>query len=252
MSLDFGPVAMWFERQRRELAAAARLRRAEEQQAEANALRLERVKRERRTARQRARERSPSHRMVLRSHLERAVSSAGVPGALSAETRDALERFRGLCKCARCGIVGAKDFFFSRGRCTDCEMVGYERDPEGWFSERLARDAASRSVRVGVQYDIDATWVRTAFATCKRKCALCGDEMGLQRKRQRVPVTEGSLFANFPLNASLDQRVAGAGYTRDNAQLVHVRCNLAKLDMSQADFVAMCSAVAKHHAKQAT
>ena len=249
MSLDFGPVAMWFERQRRELAAAARVQRAEEQKAEADALRRERVRRERRAARQRARERPPSHRMVLRSHLERAVSSAGVPGALSAETRDALERFRGLCKCARCGLVGAKDFFFSRGRCTDCEMAGYERDPEGWFSERLARDAASRSARVNVPHDIDAAWVRAAFAACERKCVLCGGEMGLQRKRQRVPATGGALFASFPLNASLDQRVAGAGYTRENAQLVHVRCNLAKLDMSQADFVAMCCAVAAHHSK---
>jgi hypothetical protein len=247
MSLDFGAVSMWFERQRRELAAAARLKRAEEQRAEAEAARLERGRRERRAARLRARDRPPSHRMVLRSHLERAVSSTGVPGALSMDTRDALERFRGLCKCARCGLVGAKDFFFSRRRCTECEMAGYERDPEGWFAERIAREAATRAVRVNVPYDIDADWVRAAFVACARKCVLCGGEMGLERRRRREPVKEGALFASFPLNASLDQRVAGAGYTRENAQLVHVRCNLAKLDMSQADFVAMCRAVAAHH-----
>lgn len=78
---------MWFERQRRELAAAARAKRSEEQRAEAEAQRLERRRRARLAARHAARLRAPSHRMVLRSHLERAVSSAGVPGALSADSR---------------------------------------------------------------------------------------------------------------------------------------------------------------------
>ena len=270
MSLDFGPVAMWFERQRRELAAAARAKRSEEQRAEAEAQRSERRRRARLAARHAARLRAPSHRMVLRSHLERAVSSAGVPGALSADTREALERFRGLCKCARCGAVGSRDFFSTPKRCTDCEMAAYERDPEAWFSARLARDAAARGVRVGVPCEIDAAWVRAAFAACSSKCALCGEHMNVERRRGRAQPGDGSaggpaggpagspagsqggsgsLFANFPMNASLDQRVAGVGYTRENVQLVHVRCNLAKLDMPQDDFIAMCKAVAAFHSK---
>lgn len=248
MSLDFGAISMWFVRQRRELAAAARARRAEELReqrlAEAHRQRRERQRRERHAARQRG----PSHRMVLRSHLEQAVASAGVPGALPASTREALELMRGLCKCARCGVVGARDFFSRPKRCTNCAMAEYERDPRGWFAERLARDAATRAARVKVPCDIDAAWVRAAFEACDCLCRLCGNEMFTERRRHRAPPSAaGALFASFPLNASLDQRVAGAGYTKENAQLVHVRCNLAKLDMPQDDFIAMCKSVARYH-----
>jgi hypothetical protein len=211
----------------------------------------------RRALREMRRRKAPSHGMVLRSHLRRAVDAAE-PGPLPSALRGAL-RQRGLRQCARCGRVAAPRFFYSDARCSDCAMAAYARDPEGWFAERLARDAAQRAARAGVPCDIDAAWVRGAFAECARACALCGLEMRIERRASRGRRLLGddersgrhgsasAPFACFPMNASLDQREPAAGYTRANAQLVHVRCNISKLDMTQREFILMCHAVAARH-----
>jgi hypothetical protein len=243
MSFDFKSVEALFDSRKRELVDKAQRLRASEVQR-----RRRQATRQRREARLRHR-RASLHTMVLRSHLSRVVEGAGTPGALASATRDALAALRGLCQCAACGTVAAPGFFSTRERCADCAMSSYTRDPVRWFAEHLAKDSAVRAQRVGVACDIDADWVSAALVACGRRCALCNGEMQFERRRPNLSISpgNGALFANFPLNASLDQREPHGGYTRDNVQLVHLRCNLAKMDMSQADFIAMCRAVASHH-----
>ena len=243
MSFDFGSVEALFNNRKRELMDTALRLHASEMQR-----RRRRTTTLRREARLQQR-RASLHTMVLRSHLSRVVESAGTPGALASSTRESLAALRGLCQCAGCGAVAAPDFFSTRERCADCAMSSYTRDPARWFAEHLTKDSAMRAQRVGVACDIDADWVSAALVTCARRCALCNGEMQFERRRPNfsLPPGGGTLFANFPLNASLDQREPHGGYTRDNVQLVHLRCNLAKMDMSQAEFIAMCKAVASHH-----
>ena len=243
VSFDFAFIDDLFMLRKRQLSETAmRLRAAETRR------RRRRVTDLRRAARLQ-RESTPVHPMVLRSHLSRVVNNAGVPGSLAPSVRDALSSVYGLCQCAECGNVATPDYFLVRHRCIDCTMASYTRDPQQWFAEHLAKEAAVRAQRVGIACDIDADWVSAAFAACANRCALCNGEMHIERRRRpdaALPVG-GTPFVTFPLNASLDQREPRGGYTRTNVQLVHLRCNLAKLDMPQADFIALCKAVASCH-----
>jgi hypothetical protein len=124
-------------------------------------------------------------------------------------------------------------------------MAEHDADPLGSFARGLVRDARTRAARVGIPIDIDEDWVRESFEAANGACALCGRPMRLERARKR-PNRAASSFFRFPWNASLDQREARAGYTRINTQLAHLRCNLAKADTPQAEFLEMCSAVVAH------
>jgi hypothetical protein len=68
------------------------------------------------------------------------------------------------------------------------------------------------------------------------KCALSGWNMTMQLGRGIVPT-----------NCSVDRISPDGGYEEDNVQLVCRAVNVAKSNLSQSDFIALCRSVAEKY-----
>lgn len=229
-TIDFDGVDAWFR------AEVQRLR------AEARALGKRRRRRRRRPPA------PPPHAMLRRSQVRGALER---PGPLDQAVRFLLASEHGISRCSACGETKDEKCFPLRqnrapfttvgARCIAClRMPGYKEDPLGWFANHLVSEARSRAEAIGVAHDIDAEWVRARFERLGGACELCGRPMTLLRAEARAGERR---FLRHPANLSLDQRVPKGGYTRENVQLVNVQCNLAKLDLSQQEFLEMCRSV---------
>jgi hypothetical protein len=258
MSVDFSAARGWFIARREELKRAAEARAEEERaqrEAQREAQRREAQRKARREARRRAREAPRSHAMVTRGQVRALLAPAVTAMAVDSPPAPALPRVRkavaemhGLGRCVRCNTLRSTLEFSSRSRlreCLPCALAQHDANPLASFARGLVRDAHTRAARVGIPIDIDEAWVCEAFEAARGNCALCGRRMQLERARKRSRDAPSSFF-RFPWNASLDQREPRAGYTRTNTQLAHLRCNLAKAETPQADFVEMCRAVVLH------
>lgn len=140
------------------------------------------------------------------------------------------------CKCGN-----------NRKHCRTCLRERYEEDPVQFVGSRLLRDAKRRCSQKNVLMEIDTNWVRKCFKHQQGMCALCGQLMTVFDPRFDDAVRDKLTFMRFPSNISIDQRVPSEGYTEKNAQLVHLRCNIAKLDMTQEEFISMCRSVSLYH-----
>lgn len=94
--------------------------------------------------------------------------------------------------------------------------------------------AKSRAAKKNVGYSLNAEWLRSQWKAQDGRCALSGVLLDFENVVGRNP--------NFP---SIDRIDSGGGYTPENCRLVTVIVNLARLDWSDADFLAMCRSVAK-------
>jgi hypothetical protein len=147
-----------------------------------------------------------------------------------------------LAKQCKCGN--------NRKHCRTCLRERYEEDPVYFVGNRLVKDAKRRCLQKNVLMEIDTNWVRKCFKHQQGLCALCGQLMTVFDPRFDDAIRNKLTFMRFPSNISIDQRVPAEGYTENNAQLVHLRCNIAKLDMSQEEFISMCKSVSLFHAKK--
>ncbi|BBD74670.1 hypothetical protein [Pectobacterium phage PPWS2] len=126
-------------------------------------------------------------------------------------------------RCKSCASEYAKEW---RQRNPDYKKPNRNRNPEqqllySFIRSRLS-DAKARSDNVTVTFDeLLASW--TGY------CSISG---------LPINMTKGSLDVG-----SLDQIVAGAGYTPGNVQWVSWRVNRTKGDQTQAQFIEMCRAV---------
>lgn len=139
-------------------------------------------------------------------------------------------------KRCKCGI--------GKRNCRVCLRERYDADPVGFMGHRLITEARKRCMQKEVEINIDVHWVRNCFEHQKGLCALCGQKMTLHDPRLQINPEPRLTFMRFPSNLSIDQREPSRGYTNENAQLVHLRCNIAKLDMTQEEFISMCRSVA--------
>jgi 5-methylcytosine-specific restriction endonuclease McrA len=131
--------------------------------------------------------------------------------------------------------------------CMRCarRRAGRESDPLGWHLRLVVRETRTRARARRVPFDLTEQGLRAQWERVGGRCELCGSPMEYARDDERRRTA--TLFIAHPFNISPDQRVAGAGYTHANLQLVHVRCNLAKSNMVQEEFLAMCRRVAARH-----
>ena len=252
-SIDFSGVNVWYTNQVRKLKEEAMILERKRKHAELSRKRhlafLEREKRRKREIL------SVPHKMVRRSQVKKIVQNEGVPEQVSSAIRLHMSTVHGVSKCETCGKV-KENKFFSLGKtnatglrslsknCIRCAaMSGYDEDPVKWFSKYIVNESRHRAISSGNTFTIDADWVYDRYKKLNGKCELCDRNMTTFKKDYRS--NHGRSFMLRPMNMSLDQRVPGAGYTPDNVQLVNLQCNLAKLDCSQEEFVAMCKHVAE-------
>jgi hypothetical protein len=99
--------------------------------------------------------------------------------------------------------------------------------------QNVLQNAKKRASRKGVAFDIDMADVLRLWDSQQGQCALSGRELLL------ATATGGSLQDS----PSLDQIVAGRGYTVDNVQLLTTQCNLSKSTLACKDFVDLCEQV---------
>lgn len=258
-SLDFSEIMVWYKQQVESLKDEAMiLERKRRHAIRARKLHQSRIRRERKQKRQY--ELKKKHPMVRRSHVSRVIESDGVPEHVNSALRYHMSSVHGVSKCKTCGIVKETKYFsyastrYGQNRsvapsCIRCTaMAGYDKDPVVWFCKYSVSEAKQRAESSGIPFDIDAEWVNERFKEVDGCCELCDREMTVFKRDYREKKGDGNIsFMKHPMNMSLDQRVPGKGYTRDNVQLVNLQCNLAKLDLSQENFLEMCRGVVAKH-----
>ena len=161
--------------------------------------------------------------------------------------------------CTNCGVTKALDLFYTTGKkvdgspkynswCKKCiavKQVLYHK--RTWGDDKLKYTAFKRtkSVRSYLQYlrskavqrkkgneviSLDA--LELLWATQEGKCALTGWSMTMELANGVVTT-----------NCSLDRIDSSVGYVVGNVQLVCRAANVAKHDLSQAEFFKLCRAV---------
>lgn len=85
------------------------------------------------------------------------------------------------------------------------------------------------SVR-NLEFEVSIEYVWSLFVLQRRKCALTGRDLQFGKNR----------------TASLDRINSSLGYVEGNLQWVSVQVNMAKKNMSEADFVRLCGEVSTH------
>lgn len=164
--------------------------------------------------------------------------------------------------CTQCKVMQRMSEFYTTGKCVDgrpkynswCKkciskkMASYHQ--RIWGKEQLQYTAFRRtkSVRSYLQYlrskavqrkkngdviSIDA--LELLWATQKGNCALTGWPMTMELANGVVPT-----------NCSLDRINSSEGYVVGNVQLVCRAANIAKHNLSDAEFVNLCRAVLEH------
>ena len=255
-SIDFSNISLWYSEKLKDLRNEAMIL----ERKRLSAVRA-RVKEQRRQEAEKRREKKKNkpkpgkHRMVRRSDVNRVIQSEGEKLDVNAAVRFHMSSVHGISKCQTCGILKETKYFSSieyrygnlrtvAPNCIRCSaMAGYDKDPLRWFSKYITSEAKNRAENNGIPFDITPEWVMERYKLLESKCELCDSHMTLFKRDYRQPKKEQISFMKNPSNMSLDQIVAGKGYTKDNVQLVNLQCNLAKLDMPQSEFVKMCRGV---------
>ena len=164
--------------------------------------------------------------------------------------------------CTKCGGAFALKQFYTTGKkvsgepkynswckpCVSKKQASYHK--RTWGPEQLQRSAFKRTKAVrsflvylrgkaaprgkGDVLSVDA--IELLWHTQGGKCALTGWDMTMELGRGTVPT-----------NCSLDRIDSNRGYEVGNVQLVCRAANVAKSDLSQSDFIALCRSVVEVH-----
>ena len=89
------------------------------------------------------------------------------------------------------------------------------RGTVGGRAGSLVGNARNRAKKKNLAFGISTEWVVERFATQGGRCAITGIPFTMLTPRQKLGEA-----APYPLSPSLDQIVAGRGYTEDNTRLV--------------------------------
>lgn len=114
------------------------------------------------------------------------------------------------------------------------QLQGYDsKNPLHSSLTRVLSRQKYQAVKDGKSYDIDLPYAWQIINQQGWKCALSGTPF----------VAAGGYTPNQP---SLDRIDSSKGYVHGNVQFVTLRINLAKKNMSDADFISMCKQVASY------
>lgn len=118
-----------------------------------------------------------------------------------------------------------------RGGSNHYRWSGYE-GISGSFINRLKRGAVKRKH----EFNLTIEYLWELLVVQDFKCALSGIPITLSTVRKELNATKSS--------ASLDRIDSSKGYIIGNVQWLHVKINMMKQQLSQAEFVDLCSKVA--------
>ena len=149
------------------------------------------------------------------------------------------EQFR---PCVTCGVPYSEDLFYHYRRdskpfanckvCRRAQENEYRRTPKG-VGSRLLEGCKKRSKNV----TIDEEWIMDRLE--KGVCEVTGLPLNLSNKGKR----------RGPFTPSIDQKIPGVGYTKENCQLVCWIYNISKCDWSHDDVMAFVTALASRSSR---
>ena len=148
--------------------------------------------------------------------------------------------------CCRCDCGRQKEasgYSLRKGLCTTCGKCEYRANYKGvgelpgtYFSS-VKNNAKTRKIHFKVS--VSQLWA--LFLAQNRCCALTGLPL-VFAPPGKIAVGLRSKFQT----ASLDRIDSSKGYTADNVQWVHKDINYMKSDLTEVEFIALCTQVTKH------
>lgn len=154
----------------------------------------------------------------------------------------------GVLKCVRCDLVKPKEHFNgSLSVCYVCKLakVGSPCPVES-FCHKIFHEIKGRCKQKNFPISITPEWIKQRYDSMGGCCELCGDELTTDRSFAGDGNERVSLW-QYPSNLSVDRIDSDRGYMTDNCQLVHLRCNLMKNDMTLEKFIELCAKISDRH-----
>lgn len=103
---------------------------------------------------------------------------------------------------------------------------------------RMLAQARIRARKKGYEFELDSEWVKERFKIQNYKCAYSGITFDFSRPEYDT---------NRKYLPSIDQKIAGLGYTKENSQVVCSIVNMMKLDTPFNDFISICETIVKYN-----
>lgn len=101
-------------------------------------------------------------------------------------------------------------------------------------------DAKYRAKKRKIPFTLSRFDLNKIVEMHEHRCAICGDQ---------IDIWENGSGSGFGL--SWDQRIPGAGYTAENVQPTHIRCNVLKMDLGEKDLSVLCKKIYMYQQQKA-
>lgn len=101
---------------------------------------------------------------------------------------------------------------------------------------RMLAQARVRARKRGHEFELDSKWVKEVFIKQNYKCSYSGIQFDFSRPEYDK---------NRKYLPSIDQRVVGLGYTKENSEIVCSIVNMMKLDTPHSEFLTICEKIVK-------
>lgn len=215
-----------------------------------NANRANRANRGRRQVR-RARAKPKKPHKALPMRVTRLALKETITGdrSINKDTEAHMKQVLGIMRCFTCQKVKTVQEFRTKHTCRECVIQANGEDTLKTYASYIVSLARNRSGHLGDEFKFTVTpeWVAHRFNELEGECELCGRSMTHSRPSRMAERSENNSFVAVPTNISMDQIKNGDGYTPENVQIVHVRCNLMKMDMTMDNFIETCKLIAEKH-----
>lgn len=137
-------------------------------------------------------------------------------------------------ECRRCGREAQRKL-----REKDPFLMDKYRFSKSGSINRILLQAKSRAKKKKLPFELDKEWFLERLFVQNNKCAYSGLEFNFEPPKIRG---ENRFF-----HPSIDQLVAGKGYTKENSRLVGVGVNIMKYEMSLEMFIDVCKKIANYN-----
>jgi hypothetical protein len=154
----------------------------------------------------------------------------------------------GLRPCSTCGAVlsATAEHFYQKkdgslsAECRSCfrkrssknQKARHHGGSVDYHLVFITRNTRQRARKAGIEYDIDAEFIRTLLEAQRGRCAISGVQLTF---------TKGE--GHISTNASIDRIDPSKGYTKDNVQLVACQVNTMKSNLSFTQLAEWCQLI---------
>lgn len=148
-----------------------------------------------------------------------------------------------LCKCGKEKVILASRL--KNGQTKSCGCYNREQSSKlnykgstyitGREFTKIKQQAKIRNL----SFDLTIKYIEQLYEKQNFKCSLSGIKIEFDSRTPHKNKKYG--------NASIDRINSSKGYTEDNIQIVDKNINIAKMSMSQQEFIDMCKRVSKYN-----